>query len=105
MQNITEQINKLDVANSENHLDKPLHKEIPEPLPNFSGFNWCISGSSGSGKTTLLYSLMTRKKEKGKIKSYRGLRLQKRLPVRGQRTRSNFRRSKGKVVGVKKKKK
>ena len=68
---ITESQNKLDVANSENHLDKPLHKEIPDPLPNFSGFNFCISGSSGSGKTTLLYSLMTRKKEKGKLKSYR----------------------------------
>lgn len=38
-----------------------------------------------------------------KIKSLRGLRHQKGLPVRGQRTRSNFRKSKGKVVGVKKK--
>jgi small subunit ribosomal protein S13 len=38
-----------------------------------------------------------------KIKSYRGLRHQKKLPVRGQRTKSNFRRSKGRVVGVKKK--
>jgi len=38
-----------------------------------------------------------------KIKSNRGLRHQKGLPVRGQRTRSNFRKSKGKVVGVKKK--
>jgi len=38
-----------------------------------------------------------------KIKTLRGLRHQKNLPVRGQRTRSNFRRSKGKVVGVKKK--
>ncbi|MBT4539774.1 30S ribosomal protein S13 [Candidatus Woesearchaeota archaeon] len=42
-------------------------------------------------------------KRLSKIKSWRGLRLMKRLPVRGQRTRSNFRRSKGKVVGVKKK--
>ncbi|PIN74256.1 30S ribosomal protein S13 [Candidatus Woesearchaeota archaeon CG10_big_fil_rev_8_21_14_0_10_45_16] len=39
-----------------------------------------------------------------KIKSLRGIRHQKGLPVRGQRTRSNFRRSKGKVVGVAKKK-
>ena len=30
----------------------------------------------------------------GKIKSYRGLRLRLRLPVRGQRTKSNFRRNK-----------
>lgn len=39
-----------------------------------------------------------------KIKTYRGIRHQKGLPVRGQRTRSNFRRNKGKVVGVKKQK-
>ena len=39
-----------------------------------------------------------------KIKSYRGLRHMQGLPVRGQRTRSNFRKSKGKVVGVVKKK-
>ncbi len=38
------------------------------------------------------------------IRSYRGIRHGKGLPVRGQRTRSNFRRSKGKVVGVVKKK-
>lgn len=37
-----------------------------------------------------------------RIKTIRGLRHQKGLPVRGQRTRSNFRRNKGKVVGVKK---
>lgn len=39
-----------------------------------------------------------------KIKSYRGLRHAAGLPLRGQRTRSNFRRNKGKAVGVKKKK-
>lgn len=40
-----------------------------------------------------------------KIKSYRGLRLQWGLPVRGQRTKSNFRKNKGKGLGVKRKKK
>ena len=40
-------------------------------------------------------------KELQKIKSYRGIRHQLGLPVRGQRTRSNFRR--GKTVGVRKK--
>ena len=40
-----------------------------------------------------------------KIKSYRGIRHSAKLPVRGQRTRSNFRRNrkKGGAVGVKKK--
>ncbi|MBU0535453.1 MAG: 30S ribosomal protein S13 [Nanoarchaeota archaeon] len=37
------------------------------------------------------------------IKSYRGSRHAEGLPVRGQRTKSNFRRNKGKVTGVKKK--
>tara|TARA_Y100000310_G_scaffold323753_1_gene384599 strand:+ start:127 stop:588 length:462 start_codon:yes stop_codon:yes gene_type:complete len=39
-----------------------------------------------------------------KIKSYKGLRHQWGLPVRGQRTKSNFRKNKGKVAGVSKKK-
>lgn len=38
-----------------------------------------------------------------KVKSYKGLRHQARLPVRGQRTKSNFRRNKGKGLGVKRK--
>jgi small subunit ribosomal protein S13 len=41
-------------------------------------------------------------KRLNRIKSYRGLRHQAGLPVRGQRTRSHFR--KGKTVGVSKKK-
>ena len=63
--------NTLKVKNSENNLDKKLKDDIPEPLPNYSGFNMVIAGASGSGKTTLLYSLMTRKKFKGKRTSYR----------------------------------
>lgn len=38
-----------------------------------------------------------------KVKSYRGVRHSLGLPVRGQRTRSNFRKNKGKVLGVKRK--
>jgi small subunit ribosomal protein S13 len=40
-----------------------------------------------------------------KIKCYRGSRHSARLPSRGQKTKSNFRRNKGKVTGVKKKSK
>ncbi|RMD58063.1 30S ribosomal protein S13 [Candidatus Woesearchaeota archaeon] len=36
-----------------------------------------------------------------KLKCYRGVRHALRLPVRGQKTRSNFRPNKGKVTGVK----
>ncbi len=39
-----------------------------------------------------------------KVRSYKGLRHGLKLPVRGQRTRSNFRRNKGKVMGVTKQK-
>lgn len=39
-----------------------------------------------------------------KIKSFRGMRHAWKLPLRGQRTRSNFRPNKGKVMGVKKRK-
>ena len=38
-----------------------------------------------------------------KIKSYKGVRHSLGLPVRGQRTRSNFRKNKGKVMGVRRK--
>lgn len=38
-----------------------------------------------------------------KVKSYKGVRHSLGLPVRGQRTKSNFRKNKGKVMGVKKK--
>ncbi len=38
-----------------------------------------------------------------KIKSYKGFRHGKGLPVRGQKTKSNFRRNKGKSLGVKRK--
>jgi len=43
-------------------------------------------------------------KQMKKIRSYRGIRHMFGLPVRGQRTRSNFRPNKGKVKGVQKKK-
>lgn len=39
-----------------------------------------------------------------KIRSYKGLRHAWGLPVRGQRTKGNFRKSKGKVMGVQRKK-
>jgi len=38
-------------------------------------------------------------------KSYRGMRHASGLPMRGQKTKSNFRRNKGRVTGVKRKKK
>jgi Cdc6-like AAA superfamily ATPase len=65
--------NKLKIMNSENNLDKELSNDLPEPLPNYSGFLMVIAGAPGSGKTTLLTSLMTSKKKNGKRQSYRKL--------------------------------
>jgi hypothetical protein len=68
---ISEKYNKLDIKNTPNNLNKKLADDLPEPLPNYSGFNFIIAGPSGSGKTTTLVSMMTRKKENGKRTSYR----------------------------------
>ncbi len=65
--------NDLSVMMSKNNLDKPLCKDIPDMLPNYSGFSFLICGSSGSGKTTLLYSLMCQNKKNKKRTSYKKL--------------------------------
>jgi len=63
--NIKEQPNKkLKIINTANNLDKVLADDLPEPLPNYSGFNWVIAGASGSGKTTLMTSIMSQRKRK-----------------------------------------
>ena len=67
----TQKNKKLKIINTANHLDKQLCDYLPEPLPNYSGFNWVISGCSGSGKTTLMTSVMSARKKKGVRQSYR----------------------------------
>ena len=67
---ITEKPNKLTLHNSKNNLDHPLCQDLPEPLPNYSGFSMLIVGASGSGKTTALYSMMSARKKKGMRQSY-----------------------------------
>jgi len=71
---ISEQPNrKLQVHNTPNNLDKPLSTDLPEPLPNYSGFSMLVCGASGSGKTTLLYSIMSKPKKNGMRQSYKKL--------------------------------
>ena len=62
---------KLKIMNTANNLDKQLCDSLPSPLPNYSGFNWVISGASGSGKTTLMTSVMSARKKNGIRQSYR----------------------------------
>jgi hypothetical protein len=67
----TQKNKKLKIMNTANNLDKQLCECLPEPLPNYSGFNWVISGASGSGKTTLMTSVMSARKKNGIRQSYR----------------------------------
>ena len=53
--------------------------------------------------TTLTFTQDNDIKMMKKIRSYKGVRHSLGLPVRGQRTKSNFRKNKGKVLGVKRK--
>ena len=62
---------RLKIINTANNLDKQLCDDLPNPLPNYSGFNFVISGSSGSGKTTLMTSMMSARKKNGIRQSYR----------------------------------
>ena len=69
---ITEKNNDgLSLHNSKNNLDQTLANDIPDPLPDNSGFSMLICGASGSGKTTALYSMMSAKKKNGVRQSYR----------------------------------
>ena len=62
---------KLKIMNTLNNLDQKLCDNLPEPLPNYSGFNFVISGASGSGKTTLMTSMMSAHKKSNIRQSYR----------------------------------
>lgn len=94
---------------TDNEIEK-LNKTIANPgdsgIPTWM-FNrrrdWETGKDSHILTGTLGFTKENDLKRLKKVKTLRGMRHQKGLPVRGQRTRSNFRRNKGKVVGVKKK--
>lgn len=96
-------LSEKDVASLEEVIKNPNSKGIPVWM-----FNRRRDMETGEDKHlitgTLNFEHDNDLKRLKKIKSYKGIRHSKRLPVRGQRTRSNFRRGKGKAVGVKKKK-
>jgi small subunit ribosomal protein S13 len=90
---------------------KKLEEIIIEPL-KFGAPNWMLNRrkdpETGEDCHLLTNNLQFTKendiKQMRRIKSYKGMRHSFRLPVRGQRTKSNFRKSKGKALGVHKKK-
>jgi small subunit ribosomal protein S13 len=98
-------INKIGYLTDE---DVVIIQEILENLDSYVP-KWLLNRSKvmeGGCKHLIMADLKLSQRRElqrlGKIKSYRGLRLQWGLPVRGQRTRSTFRRSG--VVGVNKNK-
>jgi len=104
-------IKKTDKAGTMSDKEiETLNKVVSDPLNNGIPV-WMANRrkdyDSGTDKHVLTGTLNFVKdndlKRLKKIKTLRGMRHQRGLPVRGQKTRSNFRKSKGKVVGVKKK--
>ena len=91
-----------EVAKIDDIIKDPLKFGIPSWL-----FNRKRDPEDGTDKhlvsSTLAFTQDNDTKMMKKMKSYRGIRHSLGLPVRGQRTKSNFRKNKGKVLGVKKK--
>ena len=92
-----EEVTKID-----NIIKEPAKFGIPGWLFNRKkdpedGENKHLTGSN------LMFTQDNDIKMMKKVKSYKGIRHSLGLPVRGQRTRSNFRKNKGKVLGVKRK--
>lgn len=97
--NLTEE----EVKKIENIIINPLDSGAPVWIVNRKkdpedGKNKHLTG------TDLKLSIENDIKFMKKIKSYKGVRHSIGQPVRGQRTKSNFRKNKGKVMGVSKKK-
>ncbi len=102
---------EIKAGNATEEQIRRLNDIINNPLKN--GFPaWMVNrqrdAETGEDKHlitgTLTYVQDNDVKMMKKIRSYKGIRHIQGQPVRGQRTRSNFRRNKGKVVGVVKKK-
>jgi len=94
----TEEIKKLETV-----INNPLKHNFPVWM-----LNRRKDMDTGEDKhlttSDLKFTIDSGIKQMKKIKSYAGTRHMFGLPVRGQRTRSNFRPNKGKVKGVQKKK-
>jgi len=95
-------LTESEAAKIDEIIKEPSKFKIPEWL-----FNRKRDPEDGTDKhltgTSLTFTQENDIKMMKKIKSYKGIRHMLGLPVRGQRTRSNFRKNKGKVMGVKRK--
>ncbi len=58
--------NAIDYGKVAMTCDKNLANDIPDPLPEQSGFLMLVVGSSGSGKTSFVINLISKKNKRGK---------------------------------------
>ena len=95
-------LSENEVSRIDEIIKEPSKFKIPSWL-----FNRKSDPEDGTDKhlvsTALAFTQDNDIKMMKKIKSYKGIRHMLGLPVRGQRTKSNFRKNKGKVLGVKRK--
>ncbi|MBS3102210.1 30S ribosomal protein S13 [Candidatus Woesearchaeota archaeon] len=95
-------LNDDEVKKIDDVLKDPLKFNIPAWM--FNRKNDPETGESHHIVTSnLIFAQENDIKMLKKMRSYKGIRHILGLPVRGQRTKANFRRNKGKVMGVKKK--
>ncbi len=96
-------LKEADVAKIDEIIRNPLKHEIPLWM-----LNRRKDYDDGTDKHLLgadiTYTVDNDIKMLKKMKAYKGMRHMMGQPVRGQKTKSNFRRNKGKVTGVKKQK-
>lgn len=96
----TGELKPEEIKKIENILATPIQHGFPKWLLN-------RKDEPETGATThligndLMFAKDNDLKRLKKIKCYRGIRHMQGQPVRGQRTRSNFRKNKGKTTGVK----
>ncbi|MCA9459566.1 MAG: 30S ribosomal protein S13 [Nanoarchaeota archaeon] len=86
-------LSEKDIAKLEDFLSNPEKKGMPSWL-----FNQRKDMTTGNDlhltSKEIEFNLIQLKRSASKLKSYKGLRYRAKLPVRGQRTKSNFRRTK-----------
>ncbi len=86
-------LSEKDIENIENYLSADIKTGIPIWLLN-NRKNVETGEDLHFVSKDLDYYDMLLKRNMFKLKTYRGIRLKHKLPVRGQRTKSNFRRNK-----------
>ena len=105
---------KINPSGKAGNLSDADVEKITKTISNLSSApEWLINRRNdpvtGESKHLISNDLIvvkdTELRELKKLKNYRGVRHMHSLPVRGQKTKSNFRRTKGKVLGVKRAKK